>query len=523
MSLYIDDNFGSSGNAFKLGIYDTSGNLLGETEAGAVPSSHYEGWQTCNFTTPLFLPAGDYVLAAISNFGGWDMRYSAGSTGQGYRDTASTWPTFDDPASFGSEDRAYSIYATYIPNPYEITNVGSTLEFDTADGNVPNIGIIDETHFVMSWEGSGSDGYIATFSIDEDYNITKINELEFDTDTGRLPALGMLDSTHPVVAYTGEGTDGYVKTFSIDGSYNITLIDTLEFDTDFGFYCGIQVINSSHFIVAHYGTSAALTIRTFSVDGSFDNITVLDTETSVAIGTGNPSRIVGLSATKFIVASINSGSDIELVSLTIDGSYNITLVDNLQVAITGTGAQVSLLALDETHFAIAYTIGTDDYTVSIYSVDSSNDNITLVDTFTDASDRCGYSSMQKTDDRAFILARQDVGSLGVANIFTYDDSYNLTEQEDGVFEPSVMSGYSSVKLIDESHAVIAFEGASGDGFVCIVQIGENEPEVYSESVDASIVGSAQANHPPVIVNTRQITDKTTNSVSAEGKIIKTGI
>jgi len=128
MSLFIYDNFGSFGNAYKMGIYDTSGNFQAESEAGTVPSNFYQDWVTNNFTTPYSINNGNWVLVAFSNNGGWGMKYDSGETGQGYRDIDGTWSTFDDPATFTSEDRKYSIYATYTADAPE--NIGTFNVYD---------------------------------------------------------------------------------------------------------------------------------------------------------------------------------------------------------------------------------------------------------------------------------------------------------------------------------------------------------------------------------------------------------
>lgn len=76
--------------------------------------------------------------------------------------------------------------------------------------------MIDSTHFILAYAGSGSDGYIKTFSIDDNYNVTEINSLEHDSANGTENSLVKIDDTHFALAYNGTSSYyGYFKIFSM--------------------------------------------------------------------------------------------------------------------------------------------------------------------------------------------------------------------------------------------------------------------------------------------------------------------
>ncbi len=69
----------------------------------------------------------------------------------------------------------------------------------------------------MAYAGSGSDGYIDIFSFDGSYdNIALASSSEHDIVQGTHNSLVLIDSTHLALAYAGSGSDGYIKTFSIE-------------------------------------------------------------------------------------------------------------------------------------------------------------------------------------------------------------------------------------------------------------------------------------------------------------------
>jgi hypothetical protein len=113
IAAYVDDNFGSVNNPFKYGIYDTSGNLIAETEQKVIPSQFYEGWITANFSSEIKLEPQDIVLVVFTNLGGWDIKYDEGDADQGYIDEAVSWDEFPDPASFANDTNKYTIYLNY--------------------------------------------------------------------------------------------------------------------------------------------------------------------------------------------------------------------------------------------------------------------------------------------------------------------------------------------------------------------------------------------------------------------------
>ena len=254
---------------------------------------------------------------------------------------------------------------------YDITQLKS-LEHDIVNGTYNSLVMIDSTHFILAYGGDGNDGFIKTFSIDENYdNITEIDSLEHDTVNGTHNSLVKIDSTHFILAYLGDGGDGFIKTFIIDGSYNITAIASLEHDTG-GTHgeCSLVKIDSTHFILAYRGDGSDGYIKTFSIDGSY-NITEIDSVEHDGVN-GGYNSLVMIDSTHFILAYAGDGDDGFIKTFSIDENYdNITEIDSVEHD-TVYGFYNSLVKIDSTHFILAYAgEGIDGY-IKTFSIEISS-------------------------------------------------------------------------------------------------------------------------------------------------------
>ena len=131
-------------------------------------------------------------------------------------------------------------------------------------------------------QGSDFDGWLQTFTIDSSGNISTLkDEYEFDTSNAYFPTLFYRgDNIFVVLWGRFPGTQGNMATFSIDGSGNISLIDTWTFDET----CISMAIDGVHcegdLCAVCYQGGDGCKVFTFNVDSS-GNITksMIDTAT----------------------------------------------------------------------------------------------------------------------------------------------------------------------------------------------------------------------------------------------------
>lgn len=99
----------------KCAIYDSSLNLVAESESWINLAAGGREWHEFTVDPPVELAAGDYFLALWGSLIGFSGYYDAGSTDQWGQD-ANSYDGWPDPITWDSnEDRALAIYATYTP------------------------------------------------------------------------------------------------------------------------------------------------------------------------------------------------------------------------------------------------------------------------------------------------------------------------------------------------------------------------------------------------------------------------
>ena len=174
-----------------------------------------------------------------------------------------------------------------------ITEVaGAILEHDDGDGKYNSLVHVASDTFALAYAGHQSDGYISTFDIDGNGDITPIlventaarggsPNLEHDKFAAQYNSLVQVDSDTYALAYAGNNADGYISTFTIDSDGDITpiLIENyvikggsanLEHDTARGQYNSLVQVDSDTYALAYAGDDANGTLSTFTIssDGS---------------------------------------------------------------------------------------------------------------------------------------------------------------------------------------------------------------------------------------------------------------
>ena len=306
-----------------------------------------------------------------------------------------------------------------------ITEIDS-LEHDTADGTYNSLALINSTHFALAYTGTSGDGFIKTFSVDANCdNITLIDSLEHDTADGTYNSLSLIDSTHLILAYTGTGSDGFVKTFGIDANCdNITQVDFLEYETSRGQYASLAMINSTHFAIACLGNGLNGFVKTFSIDANSDNITLIDSlqhDTYTSISYGHFNSLAVLNSAHLVLAHAGTSTSKGLVkTFGIDANCdNIALIDSLEHDATN-GSDNSLVVIDSTHFILANAGADTDGFIKTFSVDANCDNITLIDSLEHDTSNGTFNSLAMLDSTHFALGYTGTGSDGFVKTFSID-------------------------------------------------------------------------------------------------------
>jgi len=267
-----------------------------------------------------------------------------------------------------------------------ISAVIDVLEYDTLNGFSSSIIHVSGDIYAVAYEGDASDGFIKTFSIDAGGNIgaAVIDTLEFDTVQALFNDLIHISGDIYAIAYEGSGSDGYVSTVSIDAGGNIgaAVIDTLEFDIVNGSEPHIINVGAGYYAISYSGSGTDGFVVTVGIDslGNVSNAVVDSLEFD--INQGLSSEIINVSGTVYAIAYEGVGSDGFLTTVNIDAGGNIgaAVIDTLEFDIVQ-ALFVDIINIAPNTFAIVYEgSGNDGYVVTVNMDAGGNIGAAVIDT-----------------------------------------------------------------------------------------------------------------------------------------------
>lgn len=355
------------------------------------------------------------------------------------------------------------------PVNYTITEE-SVLEHDTDFCMEPSVVRIADTRFAIAYRGTSSDGYISTFSIDpdNDYAITEIDSLEHDTADGAYNSLVCVGTTRLVLSYSGSGSDGFIKTFSIDANCdNITEIDSLEFDATLAIETSLVKITDTLFAVAYEGTDSDGFICTISTDANGDNLAIVDSLEHDTGSGGDPAMCL-LDSTH-VALCYQSGVPkgvTRTIAFDANGDNITTIGVNSIISLSVDTQYHAICKVDATHYAIAYTddTGEDGYIATI-EIDGSY-YPTIKDTVEYDTSSAYNNSIVLVDAKHLMLAYTSVYNNGPGYVITFglDASYEITEI-DSLKHTDTTIRRCSLCQLDSYIYALAYSGVDTDGFV----------------------------------------------------------
>ena len=307
---------------------------------------------------------------------------------------------FGRPAGFISTftiDSDGTITPIRIQNHAAFASASANLEHDTNEGSVNSLVHVNDDTYALSYERNGLFLQIATFTISSDgATITELDQLNQDAtncNDKQLQSLVKVDSDTVVRAYCGSGGDGFLRTFSIAENGDITKKSTYEFDTSQGSEHFLVQVDSDTIAVAYESaeesggsvTERNGVIKTFTINSS-DEISEADSlehhsGNTPSTGNAEDNFLVKVDSDTFVLAydDGSAGNDGFISTFTIDSDGTITGLrtanggDNLEHD-TLHSTNRSLVKVDSNTVALAYG-GTDlDGFISTFTIGDSDDS-----------------------------------------------------------------------------------------------------------------------------------------------------
>ena len=175
-----------------------------------------------------------------------------------------------------------------IQNHSAFASASANLNHDTNEGSVNSLVHVNDDTYALSYERIGLQLRITTFTISSDgATITELDTLNHDAtncNDRQIQSLVKVDSDTVARAYCGSGGDGFLRTYSIAENGDITKKSTYEFDTEQGTEHSLVQVDSDTIALAYQGTSDRNGyIKTFTI-GSGDTISQVDSYVHVSTG-----------------------------------------------------------------------------------------------------------------------------------------------------------------------------------------------------------------------------------------------
>ncbi len=269
-----------------------------------------------------------------------------------------------------------------IQNHAAFVSASENLNHDTNEGSVNSLVHVNDDTYALSYERNGLQLGITTFTISSDgATITELDSLNNDADNcndSKIQSLVKVDSDTVARAYCGSGGDGFLRTFSIAENGDITKKSTYEFDTSGGSEHFLVQVDSDTIAVAYENeevsggmvTERNGVIKTFTINSS-DEISEADSlehhsGNTPSTGNAEDNFLVRVDSDIFALAYDDGigGNDGFISTFRIDSDGNITGLstanqgNNLEHD-TSFSSNRSLVKVDSNTVALAYG-GTDN-------------------------------------------------------------------------------------------------------------------------------------------------------------------
>ena len=389
----------------------------------------------------------------------------------------------------------------------------ASLEHDVRQGQYNSLVQVDSDTYALAYEGKDKDGFISTFTISSDgTSIVEVDTLEHDTVRGQHNSLVHVDSDTYALAYTGEGEDGFISTFTIDSDGNITAVKTqsegnnLEHDDDQGaasvLHNSLVKVDSNTIALAYAGAGEDGFISTFTID-SDGNITAVKTQSE-----GNNlehdddqgaasvlhNSLVKVDSNTIALAYAGAGEDGFISTFTISSSGVITPIQIQNHANTSEEDDVANVEHDEDRasynslvhvvsdtYALAYTSHGEDGFISTFTIDS-NGNITAVKTQSEGNNlehdenKGIYNSLVQVDSDTYALAYTGTDTNGFISTFTISSDGTSIVKVENLEHDTDVGNYNSLVQVDSDTYALAYTSGSKDGWITTFTITEEVEE-----------------------------------------------
>ena len=380
----------------------------------------------------------------------------------------------------------------------DITNVRSMtgptypFEHDLSQGKHNSLVQVDSDTYALAYSGVDDDGFISTFTISSDgATITEVDSLEHDTDTNSHPiqknganSLVKVDSDTFALAYTGADEDGFISTFTIDSDGNITAVRTqsegnnFEYDTSKGWNNSLVKVDSDTVALAYTDVWGDGIIKTFTI--SSDGTTITQVESLEHDTSSNADNsLVHVDSDIFALAYNGAGQDGFISTFSIDSDGDITAIktqsegNNFEYD-DRYGYHNSLVKVDSDTVLLAYMYSWEGMPYgkfSSFTIDSDGNITEVINSSTFEIRSIKYISVLQVDSDTYAVAWTNYQGFGKLTTMTINPDGTYPSQSRPLLIFDNYNSFNSLVKVDSDTIALASAGAGDDGLISTFGIG----------------------------------------------------
>ena len=399
----------------------------------------------------------------------------------------------------------------------------ASLEHDARQGQYNSLVQVDSDTYALAYEGKDSDGFISTFTISSDgTSIVQVDTLEHDDVRGQYNSLVHVDSDMYALAYTGADDNGFISTFTIDSDGDITPIQiqnhantseeddvaNLEHDAINNratsvLHNSLVKVNSNTIALAYAGAGDNGFISTFTIDSEgvitpiqIQNHANTDTVDDVANlehdeERGMHNSLVKINSDTYALAYEGLDRDGFISTFTIYSNNGTIKPIHIQNhAKEGGSANLehdedrasfnSLVHVVSDTYALAYTSHGEDGFISTFTIDSDTAAITAVKTQSEGNNleydevRGIHNSLVQVDSDTYALAYTGIDANGFISTFTISSDGTSIDKVENLEHDTDVGNYPSLVQVDSDTYALAYTSGGKDGFISTFTISSEE-------------------------------------------------
>ena len=328
------------------------------------------------------------------------------------------------------------------------------MEFDTEKGKSPKIIQISGDIYAIAYEGYSDDGYICTVEITSGgiINHSVIDLFEFDTNKGKTPEILQVSGDIYAVVYEGEGDDGYLCTIEIsaNGLIENPIIDSLEFDVDRCKTPKLIKISEEFYAIVYEGYGDDGFLKTVRIQNEGNIIDTIIDSIEYDSEKGKSPNIVQISSERYAITYAGQDDDgfIKTLNISIDGTISDTIVDSLEFD-TDNGKTPNIFPISNNAFAVIYSGNDNNLILKKIEIETDgNINYTIIDTITLDSDEGTNPEIIKLSDNIFGIIYDGKDDDGFINTIILG-SGNLDSGFISISDSESYEGQNCVKLFGD--------------------------------------------------------------------------